>query len=224
MKENNTKKRRNTMRQFIDTAYKIVQEEPYDSISVRGLAKETHYNSSTLYYYFENIEHLMTYVSVKYLSGFFSEQRYIEQNHINSIDRFLKTWKALIKYGFRYPDQYYMLFYGDYSNRLTEVLQTFENLYTNELTPLTKSFPLIKSEDGSTNMPILDLCIAHGHIKAQSREKLIELIDMLFKSMLLKAKEEKEAKAIIDMEKRMMEYMRLFLKSYQTPIGMSLIL
>ncbi len=224
MKNNNTKKRRNIMRKFIDTAYQLMQEENYENISVRQLAKNTHYNISTLYYYFDNIEHLMTYVSIKYLNRFINEQINVNQNYMNSIDKFLKIWKLLTKYAFKYPDQYYMIFFGDYSNKMYNILETYEKLYPVEYTFEIKNMPLIKTNEGQTIMPLLDLCIAHGHIKAQDKSKLIEIIEIIFKGMLEKAKNESDKNEIEDMENNMIEYLKLFLKSYQTPIGMSLML
>lgn len=206
------------MRQFIDTAFRMAQEERFDAITVRNLASKTNYNSSTIYYYFSNFDNLLTFVSLSYLSEFFKELWHVEQNYINSIDLYLKTFEIFIKYAVKYPQQFQTLTFLNEQVELEEVLKVYRQIYPDGHIREHSSFPIIR-RNGITYIPTLELCISHGHIKAKSRNKIIELMESIFQSLIKKALSVNSQKDLIDIENRYNEYLRLFIQCYKTPIG-----
>ncbi|MFW6036091.1 MAG: TetR/AcrR family transcriptional regulator [Halothermotrichaceae bacterium] len=215
-----TKKRKKVMRRFINTTEQILQEESYDNLSVRKIAGESNYTCATLYYYFEDLNDLMTYVSLKYLMGFITQQKQIENNYIDSIDKFIKTWKIFINHAFKNPNQYYLLFYGDYSIKLLKIIEIYKELYPANNRFSLNDLPIVRTPENKFILPHLELCIAHGHIKAHKKNIIIEGIEMIFKGMLQKIIKQKNINSR-EMKEQMMEYIKLFLRSYKTPIGMS---
>lgn len=212
------KKRIDMMRHFIDAAFRIAQEESFDSITVRNLASKTNYNSSTIYYYFSNFNTLLAFVSLKYLSEFFKELWHIEQNYINSIDLYLKTFEIFIKYVIKYPQQFQTLTFCSDNIQMEEILKIYYVIYPDGHIRKYSTFPIFK-KNGITSVPTLELCIAHGHIKAKSRYKIVELMESIFQSLIKKAMSTNDKEELIDIENRYNEYIRLFIQCYKTPIG-----
>ncbi|MCT4594791.1 MAG: TetR/AcrR family transcriptional regulator [Anaeromicrobium sp.] len=219
MKDGNRKKRIDVMGQFIDTAFRIAQKESFTSISVRRLAKDTNYNSSTLYYYFKSFENLMAYVSLKYLGGFYKEQWLIEETYINSTDRYIRTWELFIKYAIKYPNQFNMLIFGKCSKDLEEIFKTYSEIYPNEQVLDYSLFPIFRNRDNHCEIPLLDQCIGHGYVKSKSKTKIIELMESILKTLIEKAIDTVDETTLEDLAKRNNEYVRMFLSHYQTPIG-----
>lgn len=215
--EKQNTKRINMMRQFIDTAFQMAQEEGFNAITVRNLASKTNYNSSTIYYYFSNFDTLLTFVALKYLSQFFKELWHIRQNYVNSIDLFLKTFDTFIKFVIKYPQQFQALILND-AIELDEVLKIYYEIYPDGHIREYSTFPIIR-KNGITSVPTLELCISHGHIKAKSRDKIIELMDSIFYTLIKKSLTTTDVKELSDIENRYNEYLRLFIQCYKTPIG-----
>lgn len=218
MTEKHNIKRITMMRQFIDTAFQMAQEENFEALTVRNLAAKTNYNSSTIYYYFSNFDNLLTFVALKYLSEFFKELWYIEQNYVNSIDLFVKTFKILIKYVIKYPQQFQILLLGNDEIILEEVLKIYYQIYPDGHIREHTSFPMIK-RGNITSIPTLELCISHGHIKAKSRDKILELMESIFYTLIKKALTTTDDEGLLDIENRYNEYVRLFIQCYKTPLG-----
>ena len=49
-----------------------MKEDDIDKISIRKIAKRAGYNSATIYYYFEDLEHLILFASIRYLREYTS--------------------------------------------------------------------------------------------------------------------------------------------------------
>lgn len=218
MAQKYNKKRIDIMRHFIDTAFRMAQEESFDTITVRNVASSTNYNISTIYYYFSNFETLLTFVSLKYLTEFFKELWHIEQNYINSIGLFVKTFEVFIKYVIKYPKQFEILILGTGSMELEDILSTYYHIYPDGHIRENSTFPLLRKH-GVMSIPTLELCIAHGHIKAKSKDKIIELIESVFQSLIKKCLSTTDADELIDIENRFNEYILLFIGCYKTPIS-----
>ena len=55
------------MSYFIIAAQQIIQEEGIKAVTIRKVAALAGYNSATIYNYFENLENLLFFASMKYL-------------------------------------------------------------------------------------------------------------------------------------------------------------
>jgi len=217
MAEKNNKKRIDMMRIFVDAAYRITMEDSFDVLTVRSLAKETNYNNSTIYYYFQNFDYLQAYVSIRYLNEFFTDLWYLEQNYINGMDLFIRTLEILIKYIIKYPRLFKVLLLETRYFTIDELLDTYRCIYPGGHIREDSRFPIVKV-DGKTVIKVLDICIQHGHIKAKSRNKIIELVESILTTLVYKAIDAHENEKA-DMEARFNEYVYLFTRFYKTPIS-----
>lgn len=218
MKKDYSKKQIDMMRMFIDAGYQITLEEDYEALSVRSLATKTNYNKASIYYYFPNFEYYRLFVSLKYLNSFFNEMENAEKNYVNSLDLYVKTFKILIHYIIEYPYQFELLLFTDLPSTLDETFEIYGQIYPSSSVGSEKRFPLYRFED-NVQIPLLDLCISHGHIKSKSRTKVIELTESVLNTLIDKAKSADEdiyKKALYD---RFTEYIYLFIEFYKTPIG-----
>ena len=61
--------RRRIMKYYIEATYKIMEEEGIDMVTIRKISDIAGYNSATLYNYFENLDHLIAFASLKYFQA-----------------------------------------------------------------------------------------------------------------------------------------------------------
>lgn len=62
--------RKRMMAKFIISADEIMQKEGFDKITIRNVAQLAGYNSATLYNYFDDLDHLLFYMSMRYLAEY----------------------------------------------------------------------------------------------------------------------------------------------------------
>ena len=55
---------------FVDATIEIIEKEGYEAVTIRKVADIAGYNSATLYNYFDNLEHLLFFASMRYLQDY----------------------------------------------------------------------------------------------------------------------------------------------------------
>ena len=50
---------------FVEAVQKIIEEEGIDAVTIRKVSKLAGYNPATLYNYFDNIDYLVGFASIK---------------------------------------------------------------------------------------------------------------------------------------------------------------
>ena len=88
----------NKKQQFINCAYEILQTEGIAHLSIRRLAKEMGCTSTVLYSYFDNVEHLITIASVRYLEGYIADFKRITNENRDPLELNIKLWERFSTY------------------------------------------------------------------------------------------------------------------------------
>ena len=81
-------KRKRVMILFIEAAEKMLRESGLASVSIRKVASEVGYNSATLYNYFEDLEHLILFASVRYLREYVASLQKALTNDMSAYDKY----------------------------------------------------------------------------------------------------------------------------------------
>lgn len=216
MKEKSPPKKHATMAQYIEAVNALSDEVGFKNVTVRNVAVDTNYNSSNIYYYFENFYTLMSFVALRRLEGFFRELCDIEDDYVNCIDLSMRTFKAMISHLTKQPEVFRLLVMENAN--LREIMETYAAIYPDSAVARHPMFPIMKS-DGTAEIYALDLCISHGYIRISSKYKLTELILSVTGTMIEKASASNDEERI-RIEERFIEYIGLFVQFYQTPISM----
>lgn len=97
-------------RRYIEATYQVILKEGVKGIKIRTLAEMIGCNSAVLYKYFDNVDHLITLASIRFLKNYMKIfQEMNEMKNRNPIRFSEKMWKVLIEESFKYPDIYYIL-------------------------------------------------------------------------------------------------------------------
>jgi len=118
---------------FIDAAAQLIQEFGIEGTSIRKISKIVGYNSATTYNYFENFEHLVTFATLRFLDSYTAELSKLMLDDINALERYIRVFTCFARYSFSSPDIYAHLFYGNYENRLSEIIREYYEMYPDEL-------------------------------------------------------------------------------------------
>lgn len=124
-------------RYFIEAGEQIIMDEGSDSITIRKVSALAGYNSATLYNYFESLEHLIAFASLKFLKPYTDAVAGAIGTDTNSMERYIKVFRLFAHYSFSSPEIYYNLFYGKYGKDLPNILKEYYDMYPGEVCGLS---------------------------------------------------------------------------------------
>ncbi len=122
------------MRKYlIETTEKLIQNEGFQTITLRKIGEETGYNTATIYNYFKDLNELLLYSSVKFLKSYNQELSCALNQKMNAVERYICVFQIFCKHTFVRPEVYYNMFYGKHGKNLGEILREYYTLFPDEL-------------------------------------------------------------------------------------------
>ncbi len=125
--------RKRTLIYFIEAAQEIMNEEGISNITIRKVAKRAGYNSATIYNYFDDLDHLILYASLKYLHLYNSDLTVKLPLCHNERERFLQMWRSFCQVSFLHPEPFERIFFCKYSTQLESIYKKYYLLFPEEL-------------------------------------------------------------------------------------------
>jgi len=178
-----------TMDYFITAADEIIKEIGIENTTVRKIAKKAGYNSSTIYNYFNDLDHLIFFTKITHLEEY-TERLYKEiSDDIHPLEQFIKIWRIFSEEAFKNPNDYYDLFFSKYSFELSESLTLYYEIYPDRLNTKNDRLKAMLNEKDiyKRNMTLMDDCIASGcFINKRDAKKINELMILTFRGLLNK--------------------------------------
>lgn len=129
----NIKKKR-VMTYFIEATEKLIREDGVDGVSIRKIASEAGYNSATLYNYFEDLEHLVLFASVRYLRDYVARlEKALYGKKMNALEQYRTVYEVFSDVCFTNPEIFHNMFFGKYRDKLNEVISQYYALFPADL-------------------------------------------------------------------------------------------
>jgi hypothetical protein len=214
MKNNELKKR------YIQTAYNIVYNEGKNNVTIRRLGNDIGCNASILYRYFEDMDELLLYVSLKYLKPYLKEVNEHLKQSLSSIELYLKTWECFLNHSFRDPKMFNILFFNKYDRKMNYIITEYYGLFPEELEGFDETLKSIFISDSLTvrNYRMLYMSVEDGKIRKEDIQFLSDIIIQLYKGYLKdfldKRKQHDNIADIEQMRDEIMDYYRKVLLLY----------
>lgn len=182
-----TIQKRRMMSYFINATYDIIKEKGVENVTIRDVADVAGYNSATLYNYFEDLEHLIFYASLRYLKDYTDELQRIV-NVDNSLERLIKIWECFCFHSFANPKIYNSIFFGKHSKSLNNDIEEYYSIFPEQLGEQREDVKsmLLGQNIYERNKTILETCVDEGFIREENLEDLNEMIVLIYHGMLSK--------------------------------------
>lgn len=126
-------KKKKVMTCFIEATEDLMKEDDIDKISIRKIAKRAGYNSATIYYYFEDLEHLILFASIRYLREYTSALAKNIKKEMTTLEKYRTVYETFNYYAFRSPIIFHNMFFGKYSPMLLEVIKEYYDIFPDDL-------------------------------------------------------------------------------------------
>lgn len=126
-------KKKKVMIYFIEATEELMKEDDIDKISIRKIAKRAGYNSATLYYYFDDLEHLILFASIRYLREYTTALARKIKPTMTTLEKYRTVYEIFNYYAFRSPVIFHNMFFGKYSHKLLNVIKEYYDIFPDDL-------------------------------------------------------------------------------------------
>lgn len=183
------RKRKRMMTIFIEATDKLMSEDRIDGLSIRKIATEAGYNSATIYYYFENLEHLILFASVRYLREYTTTLSNNIKNTMSTLEKYKTIYSTFNYYAFRSPEIFHNMFFGKYSSKLSQVITQYYELFPDDLKGHDELVVLLLRQGNmySRDEPVMKQLVNEGYVNAAKANTSIELLVNIHQSYIYKA-------------------------------------
>jgi AcrR family transcriptional regulator len=179
--------RRRIMKYYIEATYKIMEEEGIDMVTIRKISDIAGYNSATLYNYFENLDHLIAFASLKYLKSYADNLIHYTKKAKNSYDKYLLIWECFCYYSFQNPILYHKIFFEEFGNNLNVALREYYAIFPDELAPdydIDLKNMLLQYNIYDRTAQSLEKCVRDKYFNQSDIHKISELSLLIYEGML----------------------------------------
>lgn len=169
--------------QYINEAYKILSTEGIQAISIRKLARGLECNTANLYRYFDGLEELMMYASLKYLRNYLKEINDLVAKNLNALEMHIAVWECYARHSFANPEIFNNMFFGKYSNRIDGVIADYYKIYSDEISNLSDELKAVfvnGNFDGRDYLMLIR-CVEEGFFDLKDAEEINQLTIYLYK-------------------------------------------
>ncbi len=184
--DNKTIQKMRIMGYFVEATNKLLEEEGLDNITIRKVADIAGYNSATIYNYFENLDHLIFFASMKYLKEYVLDLPNFTKDSKNSLDKYLRVWKCFCYHSYKNPLIYSKIFFNKFSSSLKDTITEYYSIFPEELGEESEDLMpmLLNSRINERNKALLTKCVSEGFFKEEDIEEISEMSLLIYQGML----------------------------------------
>ncbi|MCQ1529305.1 TetR/AcrR family transcriptional regulator [Lutispora saccharofermentans] len=211
-----TLQKRRMMGYFIDAAKQIIDERGIEALSAREVADIAGYNSATLYNYFDDLEHLTFYASLRYLREYIYDLKCYTKSAHTPVERYFKVWECFCHHAYNMPKIFNGIFFGKHSLKLNNAIKDYYSIFPEELEDMEEDIkPMLLGQNiYERNLTLLQPCIKKGYVKAENAEDINEMIILLHQGMLTRLVMGQAAYSPEEAKQRTLFYMKQVFASF----------
>ncbi|HFZ6226527.1 TPA: TetR/AcrR family transcriptional regulator [Clostridioides difficile] len=173
---------------FIEAAQNIMENEGIENITLRKVADMAGYNSSTLYKYFKNLDHLISFASIKYFKDYnLNISRCIENENVNDeYKKYIIMWKLFCKHSFDNAQAFYQVFFNLSSDELSYITKQYYDMFPEDLGIHDSDISLMITGESikERNKILLNNLVDTGYIPAKDLDIINDIIISFYQNLL----------------------------------------
>ncbi|MCK2003637.1 TetR/AcrR family transcriptional regulator [Peribacillus frigoritolerans] len=195
---------------FIDATAKLIKEEGIKNISIRKIAKEAGYTSSTIYNYFSEVSHLIFFAGMRFVENYIEDLPKYSARAKDPLEKYLLGWECFCDHSFREPELYHAIFIADLGEHPEELLKNYSSMYQSDTIQLPEELEGIVSEHNLSkrSREVLEKYAEKGVFKKEDVEKLSEITILIWQGMITSLLNNRATFTSEEASKKTMEYIR----------------
>ncbi len=180
------KYKRRAINSFVNATEKIMMEEGINKVTIRKVSDLAGYSSATIYSYFENIDHLILFSSMKFLDVYIAALPEYIKDETTALGIFNKVWECFSRFAFQRAEIFYAMFFPKLEKRFENYMTEYYCIYPikDDDYPEVIRKMLRGQSIHERNLILIDEAIKEGSIAAANRDELSEMTVFIFESIL----------------------------------------
>lgn len=209
-------KRKRVMAYFINATIELMEEIGIENLTIRKVAERAKYNSATLYNYFDSLDELEMFASVKCLNEYVktSQIKYSEGKSMR--EWYLGEWRCFCEQAFRHPRIYNFLFFSPLGEtNMTEIFRRYYEIFPQEKVEEIEEF-MANGDFYKRNQMILTKVLQEKEYNLTDKEisELNEMSILIFRGMLETMRIDKNKPTLAQAVHRTVRYLENTLRVY----------
>ncbi|PIC63492.1 TetR family transcriptional regulator [Sporosarcina sp. P13] len=171
---------------FIEATEQVIEKEGVQHVTARKIADLAGYTSSTIYNYFEELNHLIFFGSLRFLDEYITDlSKYIDREE-EPLEKYLSSWECFCKHSYNNPQIYNVIFISDLGSELNELLKRYYKIYPNDLLKLPEEIKMLVMENdlSKRSKGMLHNAVQNKHLSDESLEAIVDITILMWKGML----------------------------------------
>ncbi|SFB29176.1 transcriptional regulator, TetR family [Lentibacillus halodurans] len=120
-------------RYFLDAAVDVIEKEGIRNVTIRKIAGQAGFTSSTAYNYFRDLSHLKFFAAMRFTTDYIEDLPVYMSKGSNTIEKWLYAWKCFCIYSFEQPEIYSVIFMEDLGSTPEDFLDEYYRIYKEDL-------------------------------------------------------------------------------------------
>lgn len=209
-------KRKRVMAYFINATIELMEEIGIENLTIRKVAERAKYNSATLYNYFDSLDELEMFASVKCLNEYVktSQIKYSEGKSMR--EWYLGEWRCFCEQAFRHPRIYNFLFFSPLGEtNMTEIFRRYYEIFPQEKVEEIEEF-MANGDFYKRNQMLLTKVLQEKEYNLTDKEisELNEMSILIFRGMLETMRIDKNKPTLAQAVHRTVRYLENTLRVY----------
>lgn len=211
-----TIKKHRSMSYFIDAAAKIMDEEGIEFVTIRKVSDLAGYNSATLYNYFQSLDELILYASIRHLKEYTLTLPKFLETAKNSVERYLRIWDCFCRYSFTNPQVYNNIFFGKHTGSIPQIIEEYYSIFPEELGEQSEELlsMFMVSDIYKRNLVLVLKMQTDGFVRKEDVDSINEMSVLLYYGMLTRIMNSGKTENIDEVTGKMLAYLKHILDSY----------
>jgi len=193
---------------FVNAARKIIENEGMDGITARKVSQMAGYDASTLYNYFESLDHIIFLASISFIKEYTTTlQTYVEDCE-TYVEKYIKIWDRFCHYSFENPEIYYTIFYSKLNSSYKNIIEEYYDIYPDDLPKESKYLQdMLRHQNMyDRGRSLLTPCVEEGSIRSEDLEELNDIHILLYKGILSRVMNKEIELSIEEVKQLAMSY------------------
>ena len=209
-------KKNRMLRYFIDAASEIIEKDGVEAITVRKVADLAGYNSATLYNYFENLDHLISMASLKFMKAYTDDLHNYLKECPNSLCMVLKIWECFCYHSYASPKIYSYIFGKNVAKPFPNNTRQFYDIYPELLNSLPPDIREMLTQDDIyfRALILLKRCVKENFFREEDINEINEITLFIYQGILAEVLSSKFQGSVQDAVEKTLRYFRKIFKIY----------
>ncbi|MBS5786548.1 MAG: TetR/AcrR family transcriptional regulator [Clostridioides difficile] len=172
---------------FIEATQSIMEKDGIENVTIRKIADVAGYNSATLYNYFKNLDHLISFASIKYLKAYNLDIAKCENKYTEDYKKYYEMWRIFCKHSFKNAPAFFLIFFNLKSKELKEMTKLYYEIFPEDLGVHNSDITLMLTGENinTRNKMLLNHLVKSNYIELKDVEIINDIVISFYKNLLL---------------------------------------